>query len=182
MTTDTARDAMISRAKAYIDRKSQEDPAAIRDAILEGQAQLLRAIDGLSAEQASFKPADDVWSVLEVLSHVVTAKDGVGRICERLGRGETVAGHGPEGERRQDGITRETFDSLDGARSALETAHIALLEFAEQRLVNADQQPTYNHFVFGDLNCRGWAAFQRVHDADHALQIEQVKAAPGYPA
>jgi hypothetical protein len=32
------------------------------------------------------------------------------------------------------------------------------------------------------LNCRQWAAFQRVHDVDHMEQIKQVKAAPGYPA
>jgi hypothetical protein len=181
MTTDSAREAMMSRARRYIERKSQEEPSAILDAVLEGQAQLLGAIDGLSPQQASFKPDDDVWSVLEVLNHVVTAKDGVGRICERLARGETVAGFGAEGERRQDGITSEKFDSLDDARKALETAHVALLSFVEQRLEEANQEATYNHFIFGDLNCRGWAAFQRVHDADHSLQIEQVKAAPGYP-
>jgi DinB superfamily len=181
MTTDTAREALLSRARRFIERTSQEDPAAIREAVLQGQNQLNAAIVGLSPEQATFKPADDVWSVLEVLAHVVTAKGGVARVCERLGRGETVAGHGPEGE-RQDGITRTSFASLDEARDALGVAHSELLAFVDERLANAKLDTRYNHFIFGDLNCRGWAAFQRVHDADHSLQIEQVKATPGYPA
>jgi hypothetical protein len=181
MTTDLARDAMLDRARGFIDRKSQDDPSAIREAVVQGQDQLLAAIDGLSAEQTTFKPADDIWSVLEVLAHVVTAKGGVARVCERLARGETVSGHGPEGE-RQDGITRMSFATLDEARSALEVAHSELLTFVDKSLVGANLDVRYNHFIFGDLNCRGWAAFQRVHDADHSLQIEQVKAAPGYPA
>jgi hypothetical protein len=181
MTTDTAREALLARARAFIERKAQEDPAAIREAVQQGQDQLAGVIEGLSAEQATFKPADDVWSVLEVLAHVVTAKGGVARICERLARGETVSGFGAEGERRQDGVTRESFATLDQVREALNTAHGELLAFVDERLAEGDADTRYTHFIFGDLNCREWAAFQRVHDADHSIQIEQVKAAPGYP-
>lgn len=182
MTTDTAREALLARAKAFIERKAQDDPSAIREAVQQGQDQLNGVIDGLSPAQASFKPADDVWSVLEVLGHVVTAKGGVARICERLARGETVSGFGAEGERRQDGVTRDSFASLDEARAALDKVHGELAAFVDERLTAGDADARYTHFIFGDLNCREWAAFQRVHDADHSLQIEQVKAAPGYPA
>jgi hypothetical protein len=35
---------------------------------------------------------------------------------------------------------------------------------------------------FGPLHCKAWYLFQRVHDIDHANQINAVKEAPGYPA
>jgi hypothetical protein len=31
------------------------------------------------------------------------------------------------------------------------------------------------------MNCRQWAVFQRVHDADHAPGIGKIKATPGFP-
>ena len=40
---------------------------------------------------------------------------------------------------------------------------------------------TFDHPFFGPLNCKGWVAFQRLHDADHIGQIEQIKASAGYP-
>jgi hypothetical protein len=30
------------------------------------------------------------------------------------------------------------------------------------------------------VNCKGWLAFQRLHDADHIGQLEQIKATVGY--
>jgi hypothetical protein len=31
------------------------------------------------------------------------------------------------------------------------------------------------------VNCKGWVAFQRLHDADHIGQLEQIKGAVGWP-
>ena len=41
---------------------------------------------------------------------------------------------------------------------------------------------TVDHDFFGGLHCKAWYLFQRVHDLDHAGQIAQIQAAPGYPA
>jgi hypothetical protein len=119
--------------------------------------------------------------VLEVLAHVVTAKRGVARICERLAKGEQLTNFGGEGE-AQDGITRSGFASLAEARAALEAPQRELLDFISGRLAAGNTDARFRHFLFGELNCREWAAFQRVHDGDHAGQIEQVKSAPNYPA
>ncbi len=182
MTTDTSREALISRAKSYIERTSQGEAAAIRNAVEQGHEQLGALVDGLSSEQATFKPASDVWSVLEVLRHVVTAKHGVARICERLARGETVSGFGAEGERQQDGVMGRDFASLAEAREAMDAAHNKLLAFIDGPLATGNLDARYKHFIFGDLNCREWAAFQRVHDGDHSGQIAQVKSATGFPS
>jgi hypothetical protein len=135
----------------------------------------------MTDEQAAFKPAPDVWSVLELMHHVVSAKGGVARICQRLARGETIPGQGREGD-EQDGLRRgDAFSSLSEVRPALEEAHRELLAFVDGPMAQADTTTRFSHFVFGDLNCREWATFQRVHDGDHAQQIEQITSAPGYP-
>ena len=171
---------LIERLTGYIQHNATKDNTALRDLVQQGHDQLLGLLDGISETQAQFKPAPDVWSVLELLGHVVTAKSGVARICARLARGETPTNRGAEGE-EQDGVTRDRFASLAEARPALEAAHKELLAFIDGPLASANTDARFKHFVFGNLNCREWAAFQRVHDGDHAQQIEQIIAAPGYP-
>ena len=166
------------RIRSYLTHQAGKSPQAIRDLVQKGQSQLLDTIEGLSEEQATFKPEPDVWSVLEVLHHVERAKRGVVKICASLAQGETPAGFGGEGEDRGS----ETFASLAEARAAIEAPHEELLAFIETLPPAANVESRYDHFIFGALNGREWAAFQRVHDGDHANQIEQVKASPGYPA
>ena len=177
----TAQDEMIDRITSYIKHNAQKEPAALRELVQQGHAQLAGLLDGLSDAQATFKPGADDWCVLEVLQHVATAKRGVARICTRLAAGETLAGTGREGD-EQDGVMGpKTFSSLAEARDVLESAHQELLDFVEGLSATVDLDARFNHFLFGDLNCREWAAFQRVHDGDHSNQIEQIMAAPGFP-
>ena len=171
---------IIDRVSGYIRHNATKEAPAIRDLAQAGHGQLAALLDAMSEEQASFKPGPDDWSVLELLAHVVTAKRGVARICERLSRGEQVANFGGEGE-EQDGVTRGAFVSLGEARRAMDAAHADLLAFLDGPLAGADLTPRYGHFLFGDLNCREWAVFQRVHDGDHAGQITQITSARGYP-
>lgn len=178
----TARDSdVIERVGSYIRHNAEKEPAALHDLVEKGHDQLFAQLGGLSAEQATFKPAPDEWSVLELMDHVVTAKGGVARICARLARGETIEGTGREGD-EQDGITRDHFEALADARAAAQAAHDELLAFIDGLSPASNVAARFNHFVFGDLNCREWAAFQRVHDGDHAGQIEKVRAAAGFPA
>ena len=172
---------VIERVTGYIKHNADKEPAAIRELVEAGHAQLTGLLDGMSEEQAAFKPGPDAWSVLELMAHVVTAKRGVARICARLARGEQVTNFGGEGE-EQDGVTRGAFASLAEARSAMDAAHRELLDFIDGPLAQANEDARFRHFLFGDLNCREWAAFQRVHDGDHAGQIGQITSAPGYPA
>ncbi|HAC19153.1 MAG TPA: hypothetical protein DCF78_11340, partial [Dehalococcoidia bacterium] len=37
------------------------------------------------------------------------------------------------------------------------------------------------HTFFGQLHARAWYLFQRVHDLDHAQQIDKNKRDAGYP-
>ena len=42
--------------------------------------------------------------------------------------------------------------------------------------------PTSPHGFFGELHGRAWFIFQRVHDIDHANQVNAIKETEGYPA
>ena len=172
----TVTDEVRERLLNYISHQVSKGPEAIRNAVQKGQEQLLGDIDGISEEQASFKPDADTCSVLEVLRHVVDGKRLNAAGCVALARGETRGGEA------QTGRTGDELPSLAAARSALEAAHDDLVAFVESLSSATNLEARYEHPWFGLLNCQEWAIFQRIHDGDHAEQIEQVKAASGFPA
>ena len=93
-----------------------------------------------------------------------------------------IPSQGGEGD-AQDGMMRgEPYTAIADARADVEKAHQEMLSFIDNSLPKANLEVRFHHFIFGDLNCAEWAAFQRVHDADHSAQIEQIKTAAGYPA
>ena len=168
-------DDLKERVLSYIAHQSQKEPEAIAGAVEKGHDQLVGLLDGLSDEQATFKPSAEDWSVLEVLRRVVGSKRGVARRCSVLSRGEASASFEPADE-------VGAFASLSEARAALDAGHRELVSAVRTLTPDANVDVTFDHPFFGPLNCRAWAVFQRVHEGDHAGQIEKVKAADGFPA
>lgn len=179
----TVPDDLRERLVSYIKHQAARGTEVIKEAVQSGHHQFVAAFDGMSEEQATFKPSADVWSVLEVLQHAATTKRELAVLCAALARGDTYASLGPDGEEpsAQDGITRVQFHSLAEAREATESAHGELMAFIAGLSPDDDLETRFKHFIFGALNCREWAVFQQVHDIDHTRQIEQIKAAPGFP-
>lgn len=172
------------RVTGYISHNVGKGDDAIRSLAQQGHEQVLASIDGLSDEQATFKPGPDDWSVLQTMRHIVAGKEGTARVCAMLARGERPGDVGGEGQdvNQRDEARREKFASLSEAREAAIAAHRELLEFVNTLSADSDMDATYPHQFFGELNCREWAVFQRVHDADHAQQIDAIKASDGFPA
>ena len=75
-----------------------------------------------------------------------------------------------------------TYATLAEAVDAAVAAHDELVAFVNGLSDASNTDVTYDHFLFGPLNCREWAVFQRVHDGDHGGQIEKIRAADGFPA
>ena len=92
-----------------------------------------------------------------------------------LARGEASASFEPADEV---GVSA----SLSEARAALDAGHRELFSSVQALTLDVNVDVTFDHPFFGPLNCRKWAVFQRVHDGDHAGQIEKIKAADGFPA
>jgi len=171
-------------AVAFLRDGGTKSAAEIEALVEAGHEALLRAIDGMSDAQSKFKPAPDEWSVLELMAHVVTAKQIVGVLCAAMAQGQLPPGFGPplEVAAAQDGVTVAQFETMEQARAAAGDAHAALLKFVRSADGPVNVEMTFRHFVFGAYNCREWAIFQRLHDDDHRPQIDKIRATPGFPA
>ena len=183
MATEAPSDVR-ERITGYIKHNAAKSNEAVLDLVQAGHKQLMGLVEGLSDEQATFKPSAEEWSVLDTMQHVVAAKKGVARLCEALARGEEPGGIGGEGEdtQKQDGVTGRTYATIGEAAEAAGAAQEELVAFVNGLGDRTNLETTHDHFLFGPLNCREWAVFQRVHDGDHGNQIEKVKAADGFPA
>ncbi len=170
-------------AIAFVEETAQRPPAEIEAVVRDGHESLLAALDGISESQASFKPGPDDWSVLELMSHVVSTKRIVALLAAALAEGKLPPGINADSEleSRQDGVTIMHFETLESARETAESAHADMLKFIRTISDATNTELRFRHFVFGAFNSREWAVFQRVHDDNHAPQIFDIKASAGYP-
>ncbi len=171
--TDDLREQLVS----YVRHQVAKGPAGMRQAIQKGYDEILGQLEGISDEQSKFKSTPADWSVLEVLRHVEESTRATARSCAQLARGEQAAAIGAVGI-----VTKEPAVSLAQARGELAAAHAELLAFVDSVSSETNVTLTRAHPSFGSFNCLEWAVFERVHDGDHANQIEQIKSAPGYPS
>jgi hypothetical protein len=160
--------------------KPADELAAV---VQEGHDELHKALDGMTEEQARFKPGPDDWSVLELLDHVVTVKRAMAVLAASLSKGAWPPGFTEESQSEdfQDGVTFVHFNTLSEAREAVDAAHNELMAFIATIDDDMNTEKEFRHFFFGSFNCREWVAFQRIHDADHAPGIGKIKASPGFP-
>ena len=157
---------------AFIAEHSVKEPEEIATVVQEGHDEVLDAIAPLTNAQAKRRRSDDDWSVLDAMAHVVTTKQVCAGLCGSLAGGSRPPGIGPEWEEEpaQDGITNVSFETLAAAREAAETAHQQLLSTIS-KLDSANLDVSFKHYIFGAMNAREWAVFQRIHDGDHVAQI-----------
>ena len=169
-------------ALSFIQEEAGKPPSAIEAVVQAGQDELLGIIAGMSDDQACFTSGTEEWSALDVMAHVVTTKQVVVGLCRSLGQGVKPPGFGPEWEEEsaQDGISTTSFSSINAARDAAQAAQRELVELIRD-LDRANTDVRFSHYIFGPLNAREWAVFQRIHDGDHIPQIERIVASPDFP-
>jgi hypothetical protein len=165
MIDDDTRQRLVS----YLEHQASKDVPRIVETIEEQRGRFLALLDGVTEEQAAARPAPDQWSVCDVLRHVIDAEEGVARIVESLARGVV-----PEGGRGPGSQISDEGQSLSALVERLRASRAALLERVRGWPASPDLSTTYDHPFFGPLNCKGWVAFQRLHDADHIGQLGQI--------
>lgn len=171
-------------AIAFMREGAEKSGAEIEAIVEEGHAALLAAIDGVSESEAMRKPAPDEWSILQTMDHVVTGKRLFATLSAALVNGQLPPGFGKAAEQpsAQDGVTLKRFETLADARAAACDAHASMLNVIRSTDGAALPETTFRHFMFGDLNCREWMVFQRIHDDNHRPQIEAIRATIGVAA
>jgi hypothetical protein len=167
MVSDDVRE----RVTSYIKHQAGKSTASIVDLVRTSQEGLLAALDGVPEDVAAKKPAPDEWSLHDLIRHVIDAEDSVARIVERLSRGDppervAVAGSMVDGA--------GAFSDLV---ARLRASNRRLLDTIAALPADANREAQYPHPFFGPLNCCEWAAFQRVHDADHLQHAGKIIAA-----
>jgi hypothetical protein len=171
-------------AVAFLRSGGVKTPAEIETIVQRGHDELFEALVDLSEAQAAYKPSANDWCVLELMAHVVTTKRVIAGLCGSLGAGQRPPGVGPEFEEQaaQDGVTYARFETLAEARTAAQAAHDDVIAFVRSLDGPVNTDVTFRHFIFGALNSREWAIFERLHDGDHTPQVASIKASAGFPA
>ncbi len=143
--------------------------------VVKARMQLLDSLEGVTNEQATFKPVAEDWSIVETALHALGSSQNVRRLVVNLATGQSGDSSNVEPARK---LTDLTVAELI---VALRDDGIAWTSAIEKLPAHAPMSPTSPHTMFGELGARPWYIFQRTHDIDHAKQIDAVKAVPGYP-
>ena len=157
----------------------------------------LKAVEKVSDAQWSYKPGPDRWSVGEVSEHLLKF-DGfllglIGRITttpvnsnwatQTQGRTEqmmtavlnrSVKVQAPEPAKPSGNLTRAEF------LKQFPEVRAKTIKFVEENS-QAIKEHTFNHPQLGPMNGYHWLLLIPLHNQRHNLQIEEVKAASGYP-
>jgi hypothetical protein len=159
------------------------------------RAELLAAIDNVPPDKRDIRPAPDLWSVAEVLEHLVMVEQGVARLIAR--RLEKAAGSLPQETETESLIgsldrfallDRENYMaapelvrprgtlSAEDAGSALAESRLALRAAVESGDGLALGALTAPHVLLGPLTLYQWVLFIGQHESRHARQIRDIGA------
>lgn len=142
---------------------------------MKARLELLDSLEGVSDAEADWSPAPEEWSIKETALHILKNSRSARRLVQALSAGETGDSSGIE-------PPRETTDApIEELRVQLRDDGIEWAAAILELPPTPPTTPTAPHSMFGELHARAWYLFQRTHDLDHKGQIEQVKAASGYP-
>ena len=132
---------------------------------------LIDSVAEVDQEQADFRPDASEWSISEVLNHLVISSGKVSEIVAALSRGATPS------PGRIDPPREETSLGIDELRERLTLDSLRWSALLERLPPSPSTALTAPHSFFGELHARAWLLFQRVHDMDHAGQVEKNKVA-----
>lgn len=161
--------------------------------------QFLDAIAGLSTAQWNFKPSDAAWSIAETAEHIATSEDFLFELVtkkimaspaqpekkeEAKGKDETVL------TRIRDRSTKAKAPEPLVPTRRWATPREVSDHFGESRnrtitYIQTTPDDLRVHFTphpaTGLLDAYQWILLTSAHTARHVAQIEEIKAAPGFP-
>lgn len=168
-----------TRIRGYLVAQAAKlGPGEIVDKVEAAMLQLRSAAGAVPPARFDEAPAPGEWSANEVMAHVVEAGRHFGGAIVRLLDGQ------PPGAPR-DAAARDTAPRpLDTWWMLLQQDRAGLFERVRAADAGARLDATVEHPFFGPLNWRQTLLFMRLHDLDHAGQLQKIAAAltPGRTA
>lgn len=164
--------AESARIRSYLQAQGGKlTPEQIIGKVQEAMAQLRTAADAVPAARFNDAPAPGEWSANEVMAHVVEAGRHFGGAIVRVLDGQ------PPGQPR-DAAARDTGPRpLAEWWALLQRDRDALFARVRSAHPMSRLEATIPHPFFGALNWRETLLFMRLHDLDHAGQLQKVAAA-----
>ncbi|MCC7363391.1 MAG: DinB family protein [Dehalococcoidia bacterium] len=167
-----SNDPEMARIRGYLQAQAAKlSHVELAEKVRADMEQLRAAIEGVGDAAFGAIPAPDEWSPNEICAHLAYTSGniaaGIRSVIDGGGQPEgirdqmsaTVVRHtGPEWWER---MLREREELLAYVRTARGDEHLDV---------------TWDHPMFGDLNWREWLLFLRIHDLDHARQLQAITA------
>lgn len=161
-----------ARIRDYLQAQGAKlSPPAIIDKVRGAMADLRAAAAKVPPARFAERPAPEEWSGHEVMAHVVEAGRFFGGAIVAILDGAPVPAL-PR-ERRPVADPRSADDWL----ATLTRDREALFARVARAAPSARLDVTVEHFMFGPLNWRETLLFMRLHDLDHAGQLEKIATA-----
>jgi hypothetical protein len=136
--------------------------------------QVNQALRAVPAARFTEKPGLNEWSANEIAAHLATTSRSVRKGIT------SVLDDGSHPERVPDamqgtGVVKDAQEWWDEIRLDREQ----LFERVKQASGDEHLEITWDHPMFGALNWREWLLFTRLHDLDHARQLQAAAEALG---
>ena len=166
-----------ARIRGYLVAQGAKlSPAAIVEKVQAAMADLRAGAVAVPAARFAERPAPEEWSGNEVMAHVVAADGYFGGGIQRLLSGQQPAAR--PGGRGVEGAPLLTAEAWCKALAQQRDALFATVLAADPDAVS-DQR--IEHPMFGPLTWRETLLFTRLHDLDHAGQLQKIATAFAAP-
>jgi hypothetical protein len=174
----------------------QEREAALA-LLVQSRTTVLNAVEGVTENQARWKPAPERWSILEYIEHLAVSDDALVGLVEQAlvlpAHHETDAERNArEKKRRETVIPRggnpapenlkpaTRFGSLAEAVSAFLAARERTLAYA--RSTTGDLRKHFMpHPVVGPLDAYQWLCANAGHSESHSAHVREIRAMQDFP-
>jgi len=178
-----------------MDNKERE---LVLDHLSASGERLLQAVDGLSAEQRTFQPAEDRWSVAGCVEHIILVErvvfNGIQAALRESPNPAKQAEIRPKDQVVLDRVPARIHRVMGPVevhpQNRWPDFEVLLRQFTITRddsvafatHTNADlRSHFFPHPFLADLDCYQWLLFMATHCERHVRQMEEVMSDPAFP-
>jgi hypothetical protein len=172
----------------------------VLDQLASSEVRLLELVHGLTPEQWSFRESPERWSIAENMEHLIVfegfIREAIAKVLEgpaEFEKKELVAAKEPfvlglAQSRSTEKLNARVIVRPRGRWSDPAEMIPAFRETRARTIAYAAETQAdlrshfFPHIALGDLDCYQWLLVMGQHSFRHALQMEEIKADPGYPA
>jgi len=175
---------------------TDEERSYLKDYMESTRAKLLKAVEGITAAQWTFKPDDKTWSVANVLEHLILTEGYFqGATQKMLAEAEKprVASATAEGDRKLAAriedrsakakapemlVPTNQWPTLDAARTEFLARRGKTIEYVAS---TKDALRAHSGSGSNPMDVYHYWVLVAAHSARHTAQIEELKQHPGFP-